>query len=91
MYFVYAIKSIRYNRIYVGLTGNLDTRLKQHNSGMTKSTKFFRPWTLFYSEQLESRADARKREKQLKSGYGKEFLRKLLIAPVAHKDRAAVS
>jgi putative endonuclease len=92
MYYVYALKSLKLSRIYVGLAKDLSSRLKEHNAGKTKSTKFYRPWMLFYSEQFASRKDAREREKKLKSGYGKEFLRTIQDdAPVAHKDRAAVS
>ena len=90
MYYVYAIKSLEHDRVYVGFTSNLDTRLREHNNGKTKSTKYYRPWTLLYSEEFTSRAAARKREIELKSGAGKEFL-KNSHAPVAHKDRAAVS
>ena len=91
MYYVYALRSVEHNRIYVGFTKNLEIRIKEHNSGKTKSTKFFRPWVLLYSEKSNSRLAARGREKQLKSGFGKEFLKALINAPVAHKDRAAVS
>ena len=89
MYYVYALKSVDYNRIYVGLTSNLESRIKEHNAGKTKSTRFYRPWVLFYTENLDSRITARTREKELKSGSGREYLKGL--APVAHKDRAAVS
>ncbi len=92
MYYVYALKSVEYNRIYIGLTVNLDARIKEHNRGKTKSTKHYKPWQLFYSEKLYSRSNARAREKELKSGFGKEDLKKILFsAPVAHMDRAAVS
>ena len=91
MFYVYAIKSVKHNRIYVGLTEDLNCRLKEHNYGKTKSTKFYRPWIMFYYENFDSRSRAREREKELKSGYGKEFLKTLISAPVAHKDRAAVS
>ncbi|MFH0856135.1 MAG: GIY-YIG nuclease family protein [Candidatus Omnitrophota bacterium] len=96
MYYVYALKSVKYDRIYIGITKDLKNRVKEHNSGKTKSTKFYKPWILFYSEIVDSRINARKREKQLKSGYGKEFLKnrrniKLFNAPVAHTDRARVS
>ena len=91
MYYIYALKSVDHNRIYVGFTENLYLRVKEHNAGKTKSTKFYRPWTLFYSEKLNSRIAARKREKELKSGFGKEYLKNIIDAPVAHKDRAAVS
>ena len=91
MYYVYALKGEKHNRIYVGLTKDLNARLIEHNNGKTKSTKFYKPWSLIYSEEHDSRIVAREREKKLKSGFGKEYLKSLLTAPVAHKDRAAVS
>ena len=84
MYYVYAIVAKNKDRIYVGLTKNLQSRIKEHNSGKTKSTKYYRPWSLLYVENLNSRLEARLREKKLKSGAGKEFLREILKnAPVA--------
>jgi putative endonuclease len=77
MYEVYAIKSEMDGRIYVGFTDNLIRRLREHNSGKTVSTKGYIPWTLIYREVAESRLEARKREKHLKSGIGKEFLKSL--------------
>ena len=79
MYFVYAIQSEKDKRIYVGMCGNIAVRLKEHNAGKTKSTKGFIPWKLIYSERLESRVEARKREIYLKSGIGKEFLKSLAL------------
>jgi putative endonuclease len=76
-YFVYAIKSEKYNRIYVGISKNPEKRLDGHNSGGTKSTKFYRPWKIVYKKFIGTRIDARKEEKRLKSGCGKEFLRSL--------------
>jgi putative endonuclease len=73
---VYAIKSSLHDRVYVGFTGNLKIRLKEHNQGKTKSTKGYRPWILIYQEIVDTREEARRREKYLKSGCGKEFLKK---------------
>ncbi|MDP3993592.1 MAG: GIY-YIG nuclease family protein [Candidatus Doudnabacteria bacterium] len=77
MYTVYAIKSGRDGRVYVGLSANLEQRLKYHNSGLVFSTKGYRPWHLLYKEDYKTRAEARIREKVLKSGYGKEFLKSI--------------
>ncbi len=74
---VYAIKSSVDNRIYVGFTQDLENLLKEHNRGETSSTKAYRPWILVYQEQVGTREVARKREKYLKSGCGKEQLKKL--------------
>jgi len=77
-YWVYAILSEKDGRIYVGMTKNVNERVEQHNAGKSKSTKGYRPWKLFYSEKIGDGAAAREREKYLKSGSGKEFLKSLL-------------
>ena len=76
MYFVYALKSIKKNYIYVGMTKDLDKRLKEHQDGKGKATRPYRPFKMIYSEAFPYRFEARKREKFLKTGVGKEFLKK---------------
>ena len=76
-YFVYAIKSQKYHRIYVGMSENPEQRLKEHNASDAKSTRYYKPWTLVYKKFIGSRVEARKEEKRLKSGSGKEFLKSL--------------
>jgi len=75
MHFVYAISSEVRNYIYVGMTNDLNRRMAQHNAGKARSTKAYRPFTILYFEELPDRITARQREKYLKSGAGKEFLR----------------
>jgi len=77
MYFVYAIKSKKDGRIYVGLSSNVERRILEHNAGYVFSTKGYRPWNLIYKEKLLTRKEARIREKYLKSGAGKEFLKSI--------------
>lgn len=76
-YIVYAIRSVVHNRIYVGMTNNLERRLKEHNSGQSKSTKAYSPWALIYQEECINRIEARKQEKYWKSGVSKEQLKLL--------------
>lgn len=76
--YVYAIQSLKDGRIYVGMSSDLQKRIKEHNLGQTKSTKGYLPWTLLYNEILSNRIEARTREKFLKSGCGKEFLKSLI-------------
>lgn len=76
MFYVYAIKSVTRNWIYVGLTNNLERRITEHNNGENRSTKAYKPFVLIFSEQYETRRKAREREKYLKSGIGKEFLKR---------------
>ncbi|MCH7773845.1 MAG: GIY-YIG nuclease family protein [Bacteroidetes bacterium] len=78
MYFVYAIKSIYRNYIYVGMTNEVERRFDEHNTGKNKTTRPYKPFKLFYSEKFRTRTEARKREKYLKSGIGKEFLKSLI-------------
>jgi putative endonuclease len=66
MFTVYAIKSLNKNYIYIGLTNDIERRLNEHNSGNNKTTKPCRPFVLIYNEQLNTRIEARKREKYLK-------------------------
>jgi putative endonuclease len=78
MFYVYAIRSLSRNYIYVGLTDNLDRRIAQHNFGLNPTTKPYRPFELIWSESFPTRSEARLREKYLKSGVGKTFLKSLL-------------
>ncbi|MBX2872819.1 MAG: GIY-YIG nuclease family protein [Saprospiraceae bacterium] len=75
MYYVYVLKSQNHWRFYVGMTSNIARRLDEHNKGRTRSTKGYRPWILFFTESYPSREEARSREKYLKSGSGKEFIK----------------
>jgi putative endonuclease len=77
-YFVYAIKSETDGRIYVGFSENVQNRVKEHNSGKTKSTKGYRPWKLFFTEECKTRIEARKLEKYYKGGSGKEKLKNMV-------------
>ncbi len=79
MYIVYAISSISRNYIYVGMTQNLEDRLKRHNRGYEKTTKPYSPFILLYSEVCRTSVEARVRGKYWKSGIGKEQLRKLRL------------
>jgi len=53
MYFVYILKSERFDRFYVGMTQDINRRLKEHNLGRGKSTKGYKPWKLFFYEILK--------------------------------------
>ena len=76
MYFVYVIKSIERNYIYVGLTSNLERRISQHQDGEERTTRAYRPFKLLHSEKFPIRIEARNREKYLKSGVGKEWIKR---------------
>jgi putative endonuclease len=74
-FYTYVLRSINFDRNYIGFTSNLEERLKQHNSGKTKSTKPYKPWVLLFFEEHGSKEDALKREKWLKSGIGRDYIK----------------
>lgn len=78
-YFAYVLYSSKFNEIYIGHTENVDERLIQHNEGKSKSTKRYIPWVLVHKEEFDTRSEAMKREKQLKSQKGREFIRKVVL------------
>ena len=80
MYYVYVLRSLIEERHYVGMSNNLIRRLSEHNEGRNLSTKAYLPWEIVLKEQFETREEARKREKYLKSAAGRKW-RKLNIRP----------
>ncbi|MCF6140317.1 GIY-YIG nuclease family protein [Flavobacterium sp. K77] len=77
---VYILYSEKFNKNYTGFTSNLIERFKSHNVLGTKGhTLKFRPWTVIYVEFFSSKAEAMKREKYLKSGIGREFIKNLIL------------
>ena len=77
-YFVYVLESEKDGRLYKGQTSDIEKRVKEHNSGKTKSTKGYKPWKLVYFETFETRIEAVLREKHFKSGSGREFLKEII-------------
>jgi len=78
MFWVYILKSLKNNRLYTGSTGNLGRRLFEHNTGRSKYTKLTKPFKLVYKQIFKTRSEAVRRELFLKSGKGREFLKKIL-------------
>jgi putative endonuclease len=78
MYFVYILRSVKDKNLYIGFTFDVEKRLREHNKGEVTSTKARRPFELVYKETFENKEEANKREKFLKSGYGREFVKSVL-------------
>ena len=79
MWYIYVISSQARRYMYVGLTNNLRERLVTHRNGYNKTTKPYRPFRLIHFEKFSTRLEARKKEKYLKSGIGKEWIKKNCI------------
>lgn len=74
-YYVYVLQSKKDNQWYTGYSDNLQRRLKEHKLGQCYSTKNRKPLKLIYFEGCLNKDDAIAREKYLKSGMGKRYLR----------------
>ena len=77
-YFLYILKSLKDNNHYIGISNNVSERVKQHNSGKTKSTKSRRPFKLVYKEEYNTFEEARERENFLKSYSGVSEKREII-------------
>jgi putative endonuclease len=78
MYYVYVLRIKESGRYYIGQTQDLVKRLEKHSSGKTKSMKNRGPFDMVYIEKCYSRADAMKREKEIKRYKGGEAFKRLL-------------
>ena len=79
MFYTYVLYSELYDRIYIGQTNNISIRLEKHNSGKVNSTKAYLPWKMIHYENFQNRTEAMKREKELKSHKGRDFIQKILL------------
>ena len=78
MYYVYVIQSSKDKQFYTGFTSDLQNRFREHNAGRVSSTKERGPFELIYYEACLNEQDALAREKYLKSGMGKRYLKNRL-------------
>ena len=82
MYYVYVLQNPD-GTLYKGYTSNLDERIRYHNSGWSRSTKKRGPWRLVYVEQVVTKTEALKRERFLKSGKGRDFIKKKVASALS--------
>ena len=78
MYYVYVLKSLKDQKSYVGHTNNFIKRIREHNQELVKVTKNRRPLKLLYYEACNVLKDAIQREKSLKTGFGRAYLKRRL-------------
>jgi putative endonuclease len=77
---VYILQSESGNRFYIGCAEQPELRLKEHNRGQTISTRGRGPWALVYQERFDALAEARRRERQLKSWKSHRSIQQLIDA-----------
>ena len=74
MFYTYVLKSYKDGIRYIGSGENPKERLRRHNKGDYRFTKGHRPWQLIHQETYNTRSEAVRSERFLKSGKGREFL-----------------
>ena len=77
-YYVYVIQSKKDKKWYTGFAADLRKRFREHNEDKVLSTKGRGPFDLIYYEASRNKTDARSREKYLKTGIGKRYLKNRL-------------
>lgn len=77
MQYVYVLRAADSN-LYTGCTSDLRKRLTLHNAGKVESTRFRKPLKLIYYEAYTNPKDAFAREQYFKSGWGRNYIKKVL-------------
>jgi putative endonuclease len=78
MWYVYVLYSFTYNKFYIGFSNDLRQRVTDHKKGKVHTTARLGEFELCYYEACKSKKDAAARERQLKTGFGRGYLRKRL-------------
>ena len=86
-FYIYILFSEKDKRFYTGFTTDLKDRIARHNRGEVKSTAFRRPLKLIHYEYFINEKDAKSREIFLKSGFGKNQLKKAIQRTLIDLDK----
>jgi putative endonuclease len=80
MYTVYVLRNKSTGRFYTGSTSDSGRRLAEHNPSLSTSTKNRGPWELVYFEDYATRSEAMRREREFKTGKGRDELKRIVSA-----------
>ena len=78
MHYTYVLRSHKDGNLYIGMTGDLHRRCREHQQGRNVSTKHRRPLELIFFEAFKCVEDAMRRERYFKTSKGKSSLRQVL-------------
>lgn len=76
-YTVYILRSLSAKKSYVGVTDNIERRIKEHNSGKHFYTKRYAPWEVIHTEEYSNFQEAQRQEKYLKTTSGRRVMKKI--------------
>jgi len=84
----YVLYSIKFDKIYIGFSTSLIQRFYSHNTLSDKGyTVKFRPWIVVYTEFFKTKKEAMKKEKWLKSGVGRKFIKEKVLLFIKNRCR----
>ena len=86
MYFTYVLKSLQDGTFYTGTTNDLKKRLTEHNKGNNFSTKCLRSYKIIYFEGCINKQDTLRREKYLKTSWGKRYIKNRIKSYLRNKS-----
>lgn len=78
MFYTYVLKSKKDDKLYIGFSSDLKKRLQEHNKGLVEATKSRVPLEIVYYEACLNEKKAIEREKVLKTGFGRAYLKRRL-------------
>ena len=78
-WYVYILRSLRRDFVYVGSTNYLQRRLVEHNNGFVQSTKAYRPLEIVAYVAVKTEKKARELERYFKTGSGKAILKMRIL------------
>ncbi|MBN8649842.1 MAG: GIY-YIG nuclease family protein [Cytophagales bacterium] len=79
MWFVYFLKSLNSDFVYIGSTNDLNRRLQEHNDLKSQSTKHYAPFEIQAYVAVKTETKARELEQYFKTGSGKAILKKRIL------------
>jgi len=79
MYYTYVLKSQKNHRFYTGSSEDVTKRLSEHNTGKSKYDKINLPFVLLFQEAFETRTEAVRRERYLKTGAGRDEVKRIIM------------
>ncbi len=78
MFFTYVLQSEKSGKFYIGHTEDLTARLDRHNNGFVISTRNKGPWKIAYFEKFKTKAEANRREMEIKSKKSRKYIEALI-------------
>jgi predicted GIY-YIG superfamily endonuclease len=87
MWYVYFLKSLSHDFLYIGSTNYLRRRLEEHNNGLSVSTKHYVPFEIEAYIAIKTESKARELEKYFKTGSGKAILKKRILTDEVERSQ----